>query len=389
VRLSTFLRDNSEEILLSWDEFAATVAHGGQDLDWHALRDHAAQILKTIADDLDEPQSDAEQVAKSRGEQERAEGDADTAAETHADTRIGAGFAIDAMITEYRALRASVLRKWAASKHGCEPSDELKQLTRFNEAIDQALTESVARYTAQVRQFTNLFLGMLGHDIRNPLGAIAMATHLLIRRGQVTAQAAEPIVNGVSRIQEIVDLIVDFTRAQTDGAMPVHLLPGRLDDVLRNVVAETQMRHPSVPVNLLVENDTQGEWDPARVSQLLSNLLENAMTYGKADRPVTVRVAGNPDQVTITIHNEGHAIAAAEQALIFEPRHRGASARQRAPQGMGLGLYICREIVKAHAGTLSLRSVEGEGTTFTVALPRRPGSAPAPVHEKPGQGEPT
>jgi hypothetical protein len=113
MRLSHFLRTHSEQILLAWDEFAATVSHSGKPMDQKALRDHAAQILSAIADDLDLPQTAAEQVAKSRGEAEREPGSADTAAETHADTRIVAGFGIDAMLTEYRALRASVLSMWA------------------------------------------------------------------------------------------------------------------------------------------------------------------------------------------------------------------------------------------------------------------------------------
>jgi len=145
MRLSDFLRTHSEQILLAWDEFAATVSHTGKTMDQKALRDHAAQILSEIADDLDMPQTPAQQRSKSRGEDEREPGSADTAAETHADTRIVAGFGIDAMLTEYRALRASVLSMWAKASSKEEVLDELQQLTRFNEAIDQAITESVAR----------------------------------------------------------------------------------------------------------------------------------------------------------------------------------------------------------------------------------------------------
>jgi hypothetical protein len=105
MRLSEFLQIHSDQILQAWDEFAGTVTHTGQSLDQKALRDHAAQILSTIAADLDRPQSDAQQLAKSRGEAQRNPTVGDSAAETHADARIDAGFAVDAMITEYRALR--------------------------------------------------------------------------------------------------------------------------------------------------------------------------------------------------------------------------------------------------------------------------------------------
>lgn len=377
MRLSQFLRTHAEEILASWDEFASTVSHSGKHMDQKALRDHAAQILKTIADDLDQPQSDAQQIAKSRGEDERAPGAVDTAAETHADTRIVAGFAIDAMITEYRALRASVLRLWAAHGQADSHSDELQQLTRFNEAIDQALTESVARYTEQVHEYTNLFMGMLGHDIRNPLGTIHLSAQLLVRRGDLSPEAAQPIVHAARRIQDIVELIVDFTRAQARGAMPVNATTGDLETVARNVVDETRVRHPATIMTLDVAGDTQGEWDKGRISQLLSNLLQNAVLYGTRERPISVRLRGEAEHVSLSVHNEGNVIAPLDRDRIFLPRARGArSDTDRAPNGLGLGLYICREIVKAHAGTLTLRSTAGEGTTFSVKLPRRQG-APA------------
>src|SRR4051794_1524671 len=105
MRLSEFLRVHAERILGAWDEFASTIPHDGKHLDRKALRDHAGQILREIADDLDAPQTPAQQIAKSRGEGERDEASGDTAAETHADTRIVAGFSMEAMLTEYRALR--------------------------------------------------------------------------------------------------------------------------------------------------------------------------------------------------------------------------------------------------------------------------------------------
>jgi signal transduction histidine kinase len=372
MRLSEFLRTHSEEILLTWDEFASTVEHRGKHMDQKALRDHAAQILYAIAEDLESPQTEQEQIAKSRGEVDREHDAPKTAAETHADTRILAGFAIDAMITEYRALRASVLRLWARHMGGGNSeADNLEQLTRFNEAIDQALSESVSRYTEQVRQYTNLFMGMLGHDIRNPLGSIHLSAQLLMHKGILAKQDAAPIVNGVKRIQDIVELIVDFSRAQADGTMPVHVTPGTLEEVFESVVAETRVRHPGTIIVLKASGDTSGDWDPARLSQLLSNLLQNAVTYGTRELPVRVALEGGEGYVAFSVHNHGKAISGVDRERIFEPRHRGVGGEERAPDGLGLGLYICREIVKAHGGKLSLRSNEVDGTTFTVRLPRR------------------
>lgn len=371
MRLSDFIREHADQILAAWDEFAATVAHSGKEMDQKALRDHAAQILLAIAHDLDQPQSDAQQIAKSRGEASRDAQAGDTAAETHADTRIVAGFAIDAMLTEYRALRASVLRLWAASKGDETHADELQQLMRFNEAVDQAISESVARYTEQVQRYTHLFMGMLGHDIRNPLGTITMSTEVLVRSGQLSRKAVDPIVNGAKRIQSIVELIVDFSRAQSNGVMPISPKASNLRPLFDSVLAETQVRHPSAELMLRAEGDLEGAWDEQRLAQLLSNLLENAISYGARGRPVAVSLRGEGPHVTFSVHNFGTVIPAHDRERIFEPRSRGTVLHeQRAPNGLGLGLYICREVMRAHNGTLSVRSTAEEGTTFVARLPR-------------------
>ena len=373
MRLSDFLRTHAEQILLAWDEFAATVEHAGETMDQKALRDHAAQILSTIADDLDAPQSAAQQIAKSRGEGDRDPAMGDTAAETHADTRMVAGFGIDAMLTEYRALRASVLRMWANSPDRQADAENLQQLTRFNEAIDQAITESVARYTEQVDHSTNLFMGMLAHDIRNPLGTIRLATELMTRSGQLSAATAQPIVNAARRIQSIVELVVDFSRAQSHDAMPVSVRPGELSSIFESVIEETRVRHPSTTVALRgAELDTHGQWDAGRMGQLLSNLLENAILYGEPGKPVTVILTAEAGHVAFSVHNFGQPIPLQDRKRIFEPRTRGPRTGAGASlQGMGLGLYICREIVRSHGGTLAVRSSEGEGTTFFGRLPRQ------------------
>ncbi len=382
MRLSEFLRVHSERILAAWEEFASTVPHGGKAMDRKALRDHAAQMLREIADDLDAPQTAAEQIAKSRGEGERDAADGDTAAETHADTRIVAGFSIDAMLTEYRALRASVLRMWTEEHGSRSGADEMQQLTRFNEAIDQSITEAAARYTEQVERSNNLFMGMLGHDIRNPLGTIRLSADLLTRTGQLTEETALPIVNAAKRIQSIVELIVDFSRAQSDGLMPISVKPGSLNDMFEGILNETRIRHPATPIALLgAVDDTHGEWDEGRLGQLLSNLLENAVIYGARESPVTVVVSAEPNHVGFSVHNLGKVISAKDRVRIFEPRQRGTGEEERrSPHHLGLGLYICREIVRAHNGTLAVRSIEDEGTTFNARLPRRqPTSEPLAV----------
>ena len=369
MRLSEFLRTGAAEILREWDEFAATVTHAGKTLDKAALRDHAAQILQAIAADLERPQGEIAREAKSKGDAPRDPHAGDTAAETHADTRVIAGFAIDAMITEYRALRASVLRLWARTR-GERGADELEQLTRFNEAVDQAIAESVSRYSEQLDQASSVFVGVLGHDIRNPLNTIRLSMELLVRSGQLSEQAAKPVVNSAKRIERFVELMVDFSRAQAAGTMPLSPKPGDLALQFRNIVEETQARHPAVPLKIIAAGDFAGDWDEGRMGQLLSNLLENAILYGAAAREVTVSMAAIDAEVSFVVHNDGRPIPADELPYIFEAAHRGRADQEKAPDGLGLGLYICREIVRAHNGSITVHSDWQSGTTFKVVLPR-------------------
>lgn len=371
-RLGDFIRSHAAEILLAWDEFAATVQHEGKPLDPVALRDHAAEILRTIALDLSQPQSAAQQDAKGKGLAPRS--NLPTPAETHADFRMVAGFAVDAMITEYRALRASVLKIWARHGGGTAPGD-LADVTRFNEAIDQSIAESVGRYTRQTGTAAELFIGILGHDIRNPLGTILNSVEVLERTGQVTPKAAAPIRNAALRIKGIIEQVVDFTRAQADGLMPLARVPGDLAEQLAKIVQETQVRHPGRVLRQEGSGDFQGTWDEGRMGQLLSNLLGNALQYGDPQGAVTVTMWSTPGEACFSVHNDGAAIPPEEQELIFRPLERGLQryqegGQQPEPNGLGLGLYICREIVRSHGGTLRLESTAEAGTTFSVALPR-------------------
>ena len=379
LRLADFIRSHSAEILLAWDEFAATVQHDGKALDAETLRDHAAEILQTIATDLAEPQTPAQQDAKGKGMGPR--GAACTPAETHADFRMVAGFAVDAMITEYRALRASVLKIWAKQGGGTAPGD-LADLTRFNEAIDQSIAESVARYTRQTKNATDLFIGILGHDIRNPLGTIVLSSEHLVRSGQLTRAAAAPIVNAAVRIRGLIEEVLDFTRAQSDGVMPLQRTPGDLAVQLGKIVQETQVRHPERTIRVESAGNFAGEWDEGRMGQLLSNLLANALLYGARDSEVRVRMWADARQVCFSVHNRGEAIPEPERERIFRPLERGMAqhlaGERREPSGLGLGLYICREIVRSHGGRLDLASTPAEGTTFTVALPREFAAPPQP-----------
>lgn len=380
MRLSTHLRVNAEDILAAWDAFAATLVQDGSMLDPVTLRDHAGEILAAIADELDRPPP-VDKLDTPPDASDGASEDLEAAAGTHADTRMVSGFAIDAMITEYRAFRTSIVQLWLTAGGGREQPRDMEDLLRFHESMDQAIADSVARYTDQTRKSTELFIGILGHDIRNPLGTISMSAQYLVRSGKLAASAAETIINGVVRINSVIEHVVDFTRVQSDGMMPIRPVPGDLSIQFAKVLAETRVRYPRSLLSMESTGDFNGYWDEGRMGQLLSNLLTNALTHGETDEPVTVRLWENADGVAFSVHNQGTPIPPQEQQLIFRPLVRGMASGQgerRESSGLGLGLFICQEIVRAHGGSLDVTSTADEGTSFTVRLPRSVPAMPAP-----------
>jgi signal transduction histidine kinase len=373
VRLSAFIRENIEVILQEWEDFAQTL-HTLAGANRQKLRDHAQQMLMVICADLDTYQGEQESIEKSKG-QAPAE-TADTAAESHAADRLESGFSIEELMAEYRAMRASVLRLWQKRVKG---ADELavQDMLRFNEAIDQSLTESVARYSELTRETQNVFLAILGHDVRNPLGAIGMGAQVLLLDTELPSkyqQVATRIASSARRVNDIVNDLIDFSTSNLGGGMPIKPAPMDFGAECTHIVEEIRAFHPEHQVMLELAGDLHVNWDRVRINQALSNLVANATQHGATDQPVWVSVRGG-DAITLTIQNMGAPMGPAHLRTLFDPAKRIAvrSAGERAADDadhLGLGLYITRDIIGAHGGAITVSSTLAEGTTFTVTLPR-------------------
>lgn len=378
MRLADYIAENLESILDEWEEYAREIP-SARGMEKEALRDHARQMLLAIADDLRTPQTPQEQKDKSRGRGKDAGARAESGAEKHATGRLRAGFSLNNLVSEFRALRASVLRLWGKSSSRVQQSD-LDDITRFNEAVDQAVAESVARYTATVGQAQDVFLGMLGHDLRNPLGAITMSAQFLMQDRALDGKhvkAATMIHSSSKQMSRLIGDLLDFTRTRLGRGIPLSCEHGDLAELLQQTVAQACAFHPERVIELEAQDDVTGVWDPARIGQVFSNLIGNAIKHGDPNTPVRVRLRGDADSVTATIHNHGTPIPEEALPRIFDPLCQVAPDARAQPDsaGIGLGLYITREIVQAHEGTVTVSSTQERGTVFTVRLPRRCGSA--------------
>ena len=374
MRLSAFILANLEDILTEWEDFAATLGPL-EDANKVELRDHASAVLQVIAADLDTPQGEVASIAKSKGLGPQPV--IDTAAEVHAADRMSSGFNSDQVMAEYRALRSSVLRLWAR-KVEITTAIEIQDMVRFNEAIDQAQTESMARYTKLLREAQNLFLAILGHDVRSPLGAVSMGAQVLLHDQTLPAKVLKVglrIFNSATRVDEIVRDLLDFSTSHLGDGIPIDPYTVDLTEICMNVVEEAKTFHPDRSIELVCEGNLVGTWDGPRLAQAFANLISNAVQHGKPDGCIRVTACNQSAGILFEVQNEADPIPPAKLRILFDPVKsfaiRPPSERNMSRvQNLGLGLYVVKEIVKAHQGKIAVASSEENGVTFSVTLPR-------------------
>ena len=371
MRLADFILANLETIVVEWEAFAASQLPAAKGMSSLALRDHAEQILRAVAADLSTHQSRQQQIDKSKGLAEPLDAP-ETAAQTHAVLRARSGFDIRQLAAEYRALRTSVLRLWSDKFRETAQTD-FGDVIRFNEAIDQALAESIGFFSAEVEQSRNLLLGILGHDLRNPLQTMQVTAAYLqsLNAGEHISQAAARLIASGARMRALLDDLLDFNRTQL--GLGLLIAPAKMDlaALVAEEVAQFRAAYPQRRIELETSGDIDGLWDPNRLHQLIGNLIVNALKHGAQDAPVKVLVAGDASDVRIDVKNRGPAIEAGYVAQIFQPLRRGPPRTHQVEtdHGLGLGLYIASEVVKGHGGTIGVKSDETE-TIFSVRLPR-------------------
>jgi signal transduction histidine kinase len=371
MRLAEFILQDMEAILAEWEAFAATLLPAAAGMTPLALRDHGQHILEAVAKDLTTPQTREAQSEKSKGRAPQVPGAPETAAQTHALLRARTGFDINQLVAEYRALRASVLRRWMDTV----PLDQagMQDVIRFNEAIDQAVAESVGHFYSQVEQTRNLLLGMLGHDMRSPLNTILTTSSYLaaLNAGEQVSVSAARLIRSGAAMQALLDDLVDFNR--TKLGLGVKIVPSDIDlaAVVTDELEQLRGAHPSRRIELAASGDCRGRWDGARLQQLVRNLVSNAIQYGSPDTAVRVALRGEEAEVRADVTNSGPTMDPSTLSHLFEPLERGSAHddSHHAWGGLGLGLFIVREIARAHGGEVEARSDGGE-TTFAVRLPR-------------------
>ena len=364
MKFHTFIQENLDAIVHEWEAFARTLPPAAKMMSDLALRNHSREIII------------AERSTKSKQAQLAPEA-SQTMAAAHGALRHASGFDLPQLVSEFRALRSSVLVLWRRSPSTSDKTPAIEEIDRFNEAIDQALGESVLRYSSDVASSRDMFLAVLGHDLCSPLQSIETASNVLVRPALSDAariQTAMRVRRASQFMNGLITDLLDFTRSRLGSGIPIERSACDLRQACEEALDAIRGSDPERQFIEKVSGDLQIWADCSRLRQVLSNLLNNAVEHGDEHAPISLSARGEADAIVLAVANSGKPIPLNAMKIIFEPLVQvptSTSDLNRRPKtGLGLGLFIAREIVAGHGGSIDVQSSADSGTLFSIRLPR-------------------
>ncbi|KYF92346.1 hypothetical protein BE17_21240 [Sorangium cellulosum] len=374
-RVLSLLRERKDELMRQWtsrirDDPKIPQARA---LDEEDLRDYTPKLLEDLIDSL--AQSAQPGTPGGAGGQEIGSSEA---AKLHASHRLAQRYSLAEELRELGALRSVIIDMFARERVPLGDGEAQLVHSTLDEAMITAAVEVERTTSAEIRRdvvLRELFIAVLGHDLRTPLSAVRLATAALLKREDVTAAAArlvQRIAASNDRAVRMVEDMLDLTRARCHGGLPVEPKLVDLRSICRQVVAELELSRPEHTIRLEAQGDGHGMWDPGRMEQLLSNLIGNAVDHSPPEKPVQVELRVQDQAAVLEVSNRGSPIPPELLPVIFDPFRRGDQQHEgpRRSGGLGLGLFIAKTIVDAHGGSIEVTSTPEQGTLFRVVLPR-------------------
>ena len=254
--------------------------------------------------------------------------------------------------------------------------DAIEDIIRFNEAIDQAVSESVADFSKEAESWRQVFLGVLGHDLRGPLHVILMTSELMSHMALDApfSEQVDRISRSGERMNKLLNDLLDHSRTALGMGIRIVRSEGDLCEALSEEIDLLRATLPEVSIKFDAAGPVRGQIDVSRIREALSNLVTNAAKYGNKGGDIHVMLSGDEEEIQLVVRNQGAALSSDALTALFEPLQRGPyEAASDQQQSLGLGLFIVREVVKAHGGAVTANSSE-DTTAFTMRFPRKPPS---------------
>ena len=373
MKFAQFIKNHKKDITNEWVKFAKDNINGVNKLKPEEVRDHISQMLDRIVENMETSETDAQQEKKSKGNKRTLSGDS-KAANQHGEQRADVGFNLMELSSEFRALRASVLRLWEADSKGEKTETDFQEMIRFNEAIDELWMFSLERFDEKVDESKNWFIGILGHDLRNPLAAI-MGVQSILKLSKNLSEKEMSLVgradSSAKRMRELINNLLELTSLRLGSGMTINNSPVDLSKQSEKIVQELQLSYPDADLQIESAGPVLGEWDVIRLDQLMTNLITNAIRYGVPGGPVTISVSETGDEAIFQVHNEGAPLPAQIKEMISTGMFTKTKGDPTHNDSFGLGLYIVKAIVDGHKGQIKVESMKGKGTTFEILLPKQ------------------
>jgi len=221
--------------------------------------------------------------------------------------------------------------------------------------------------------FRERLMGIVSHDLRSPLAIISMTAQSMLKSEEPSQSARSPalrVKRAADRMARMVSDLLDFTRIAAGGGLPVDRRRSDLRGPVQEAVEGISVSRPGKLRLVLPEQAIEGTWDADRIQQVVTNLVANALQYGAADTPVDVQLRDETEQAVLSVNNQGPVIRREDLPTLFDTFQKENTDAHS--EGLGLGLHIVYEVVKAHRGRIDVTSNAEQGTTFTARLPKQP-----------------
>jgi signal transduction histidine kinase len=350
------LRRNVEVISASWERAVMERLPQLHELERASVVDHLPEFLYGLA-------------AWVEGDEETGIRGFEALVRGHALQRLGHGISLETLSIEYQVLRTTILQQLLDVESTREVT---ASLIRLNAGIDHAVDQAVHRYTAGREQVRERFVSVLGHDLRNPLEAITLASSSIASLPCTQDQhvrMAEMIQRSSARMARMISDIIDLAHAHLGEGIPSIPRRCNMGEICEEAAHELRLAHPDRTIELSTSGDLEGYWDRDRAIQAISNLIGNAVQHGSDPIVVEAVEAGDRTAVITRVKNRGSAIPAERLAQLFDPFQHGPERPMGAHAGLGLGLFIVQQIALSHGGVCEVESTAQE-TKFAITWPR-------------------